>query len=420
MERVKDVVTRNLKEQCGVEWVDVFATMDDKALGSASIGQVHRAVLTDEALSQAKAVSNYRGGPEVAVKVMHPGVEEMVRCDFQVFRWLCRLALPEWKGFLDELERGMMTEFDYRDEAEGLSHVRENMANSPYWDHVRVPEPVQYLTSKEVLVMEMLTGPKLMSAIQEELVAAFGDKQKAEEFISARKREILHGKQSGADSLTHLLHDFSFAGKLRLRALVRKCRRYIKTLVDVHGHQIFLDACFNGDPHFGNILLLDNDRLGLIDFGVTRRLADKERIGLAKVVSALGSGRDDATVSQAMWDLGFALGDRDDDAMMVKYAKLFFESDQESEDQGFATPQHYFSSLMEQNPLVHIPNPAVFVARISFLFRGMGSAVGWGQVNCCSRWCKQAQQALMIAGVEGGHIGDKGDSCYSMSLRPVR
>eukprot|EP00056_Hartaetosiga_gracilis_P004982 m.80066 g.80066 ORF g.80066 m.80066 type:complete len:164 (-) comp12002_c0_seq9:49-540(-) len=48
-------------------------------------------------------------------------------------------------------------------------------------------------------------------------------------------------------------------------------------LVEVHGHQIFVDGFFNGDPHPGNILLLDNGKLGLIDFGQVKSITPLQR-----------------------------------------------------------------------------------------------------------------------------------------------
>ena len=102
MESIKSIVETSLISEHGLEWDEVFESMDPVALGSASIGQVHRAVLKSPCPNEDEA---YVGGNTVAVKVMHPGAESRFRCDFQVFRWLSRIALPDWMPFLDELER---------------------------------------------------------------------------------------------------------------------------------------------------------------------------------------------------------------------------------------------------------------------------------------------------------------------------
>ena len=101
---------------------------------------------------------------------------------------------------------------------------------------------------------------------------------------------------------------------------------------------------------------MPDGRLGLIDFGQTRRLSDTERLALAKVVVALGTEASAETVAASMQEAGFIAQDQDDTSMWKKYATLFFDSDLESQRLGFPTPQLYFVSLMEQNPLTEIPD----------------------------------------------------------------
>ena len=351
VELVRDILSRSFEQEFGLAFGDVFEYMDGTALGSASIGQVHRAVLKDEWAQR----PGYSGGKVVAVKVMHPGAKERFSHDFEVFHWLCRLFLPEWKALLDELERRMMTEFDYRSEAASLAEVRQNLARSPYNSQVCIPEPLEDLCCKQVLVMENLNGEKLINAIEDDLAKAFGKHETAIKFLEARKQEVLTGKGDSGS----LLGNVGFFGKLKLLSLVKKCRRYVKLLVDVHGKQILVDGCFNGDPHFGNVLRLDDGRLGLIDYGQTKRLSDTERLGLAKVIAALGQDETDShNIAKAMRELGFRTEVEHDDAVMVKYAKIFFDSDQDGKDLGFASPQLYFASLMGKNKLTRIPDAA--------------------------------------------------------------
>jgi aarF domain-containing kinase len=89
IERVKEIMRDSLKTCQGLQLEEVFDSVDE-ALGSASIGQVHKAKLTT--------------GETVAVKVMHPNAEKMFRDDFKVFRTLCKVALPGWDPILRELE----------------------------------------------------------------------------------------------------------------------------------------------------------------------------------------------------------------------------------------------------------------------------------------------------------------------------
>lgn len=90
--RIKETIRDSLESCQGLQLEEVFESIGE-VLGSASIGQVHKAKLT----------STY-GGDTVALKVMHPNTEQMFRDDFKVFRTLCRVALPGWDPILRELE----------------------------------------------------------------------------------------------------------------------------------------------------------------------------------------------------------------------------------------------------------------------------------------------------------------------------
>jgi aarF domain-containing kinase len=180
---VVNAIDTSLNSAFGLGFDDVFQSIESSALGSASIGQVHKAKLKSEYAN----LEGYNGGEIVAVKVMHRGAEERFHHDFKVFRWLCKIALQGWEPILDECHRQIMSEFDYRREAGSLERVRENMAKSPFHRRIRIPEPLSKLCSKELLIMEMLEGKNLSDAIEDELALALGGKDKAMAMIR-RKR----------------------------------------------------------------------------------------------------------------------------------------------------------------------------------------------------------------------------------------
>lgn len=186
MERVEEIVGRELQTEYGLDMDDVFESMDPVALGSASIGQVHKAVLKSP---WDKSDDRYTGGKVVAVKVMHPNAQDRFRHDFQVFKWLCRVALPGWKPVLQELERQIMTEFDYKNEAASLEQVRSNMARTQYANKICIPQPLLGLCSTHLLVMQMMEGKKLSDAIEDRLTAALGGDRKLVHDFMRRKQE---------------------------------------------------------------------------------------------------------------------------------------------------------------------------------------------------------------------------------------
>lgn len=402
-EEVEELVRDSLQENQDLEWDEVFESMDATALGSASIGQCHRAVLKapwDES-------PGYTGGRTVAVKIMHPGAKDKFNNDFQIFRWLCRLALPGWKPIMTELQKQMMTEFDYRQEAQNLDDVRSNMMSSPYASQVSVPKPLHYLCSKNLLVMELLEGKKLGDAIEDRLGAAFGDSEAGREFLRKKQIALVAGDVSADESRSELIAfgqsmleqqgKTSLLSRLtmayRLFSLHNHVQRCVDLLLDVHGHQIFIDRVFNGDCHPGNVLELADGKIGLIDYGQTKRLTKHEGHSIAKVVSELGkSSIDDAKVAEAMRECGFKTK-FDKDKVLTMYAKLFFDSDDEAKAEGCVTPQLYLMKLSSMDPLITVPDAAIFTARTSYMFRGMGAMAG-DQVRTSKYWKKHADESL--------------------------
>ncbi|KAL7538746.1 hypothetical protein ACHAXR_009624 [Thalassiosira sp. AJA248-18] len=412
-ERIEGIVRESLRTSQGVDIEDVFDNIGE-VLGSASIGQVHKAKLT----------SKY-GGDTVAVKVMHPNAENQFRNDFKVFRSLCKVALPGWDPILRELEMQMMTEFDYHNEAHNLQLVRANMAKSPYANKVRVPEPMIDLCSTNLLVMEFLSGKKLASSIEDRLAGILGgDMQLARKVLKAKQQALFESKDVGqkkkgfftelSDIIGENNDGLSKAKKarkaLQLMSMTRDARKKLSLLMDATGHQIFHDGVYNGDPHPGNILVLDCGRLGLIDYGQTRTLLKHDRLALAGVVAELGKQHSTAhEISTAMRDFGFKSRDSNDENT-AKFAALYFDSDSLGKKLGYATPQKYMMHLNSVDPMMEVPDPAVFVARTSFLFRGLGALLQQ-QLHTSHHWRKHALLALATDG--------EGRSLYNLGLTPI-
>ena len=74
--------------------------------------------------------------------------------------------------------------------------------------------------------------------------------------------------------------------------------------LNAHGHQLLHDGFFNGDPHPGNIMLLEDGRVGLIDWGQVKRIGKEERLRIARLVIALAD-RDQLLTAQLWRDCGF-------------------------------------------------------------------------------------------------------------------
>jgi len=100
-------------------------------------------------------------------------------------------------------------------------------------------------------------------------------------------------------------------------------------------------------------------------------------------------------VSGAMRESGFVTKHSKDE-ITAKYGALFFDDDSDSRRMGCATPQIYLIKLSALDPLVTVPDAAVFVARTSWMFRAMGSLLD-EQIQTAKRWSKHASKALTTA-----------------------
>lgn len=377
----------------------------------------------------------------MAVKCMHPNAEELFRHDFKVFRTLVKAALPGWDPILRELEWQMMTQFDFGAEAQNLETVRRNMAKSPYAAKVCVPRPMIELSSKRVLVMEYLSGKKLADTIEENLAEILGgDVAMARRALKAKQRALFESRDMRSKNrhpgfwreLNEILGDTDeclampqkIIKALQLTSLTRDARNKLSLLMDATGHQIFQDGVYNADPHPGNVLVLDCGRLGLIDYGQTCRLTRHDRLALAEVVVALGRSRTNThEIATAMRSFGFKSRDSDD-TNLAHFAALYFDSDARGKQLGYPTPQvrsiywlilaifghlclmaiftipqKYLVHLNSVDPLTEVPDPAVFVARTSFLFRGLGALLQQQLHTSRQSWSKHAQLALTAEGV---------------------
>ncbi|CAM9574178.1 unnamed protein product [Chrysoparadoxa australica] len=399
------IIRKVVTESLGITDIDeVFSEWDDTPLGSASIGQVHKAKLKST-------------GEVVAVKVQYPGVERLFRTDIKTSRKFCQIFAPEQVIIFDEIERQFATEFDYRGEANNLDEIRQNMER--FRDIAQVPEPVMDLCTKDVLVMTYLPGKKLYDCVKEygEVVAAKQGKtfkQLEKEGIEKVKREGFPPKYDGPGPTQIALYQQS----LRLRDAAVNAPRHLynvligswsgrtwelshsvippntalimQRLLQVMGHQILVDGCFNGDPHGGNVLLMPDGRLGLIDYGQVKRLTRDERLHIARIYRGL-LAQDKAGLRELAMSRGYKSRSFDSE-VIYKMTQFALDTDGPSV-MGNRNIQQFMDDMYSRDPWSATDAGVIMPSRATFMIRGIGLMLGH-PVSMLDHWGKLAESVL--------------------------
>ncbi len=234
-------VHRVLAADLGADWRDEFREFDDRPAAAASIGQVHRAVWQD--------------GRPVAVKIQYPGAGQALLGDFAQISRVGRLfgvLMPglEVKPLLAELRARMAEELDYRLEAASQDAFATAYAGDP---DIFVP-PTVYATD-HVLVSEWMDGTPLSKIISD-------------------------GTQEQRDRAGLLLVRLLFSSPARAGLL-------------------------HADPHPGNFRLLDDGRLGVLDFGAVDRLPSGLPPLFGRLLWLVHTDGDVATIEAELRENGF-------------------------------------------------------------------------------------------------------------------
>lgn len=425
--RPSNVVINTIEEETGKPIGETFSEFDEKPLGSASIGQVHRARLKAD-------------GREVAVKVQYPESEAIFRTDIAAIRDFCEVLAPEHLVTLSVLEKQNAGEVDYRNEANNLIEVGRNMKEAGFLPREAVvPKALSELSTRRMLVMDLLPGPKLNDGIrsyysvwaqengttiekleaeakqkiEEEGIPAKYDGPSARNIESYRKylqtKDYLINSSIAIYNWTvgHILPKIDYR---KTTEIPPNTPRIVDTLMRIHGHQLLKNGFFNADPHGGNFLLLPDGRIGLIDYGACKRLTEKERVTACVLYAALH--RNDEEMLYNMSTIGgykSKYGRKDILMKLMQFAYNSYGKDVT----GGKNVQQFIDDLKAKDPWEETPDNFVMASFMSIRLRSL--ALGMNHpVKCSDWWGPMAEKILK----EEGHPYESWDYDKLVKNRP--
>ena len=205
----------------------LFESFQSEPLAAASLGQVHRA--------------RYQGH-DVIVKVLRPGVEELVATDVRVVQNLVFVLeqfidhhiIRSTRTIMEEFSRVITEEMDFNHEADNVERFGELFRNS---DFVIIPRVYREVTTTRVLVMEFVEG--------------------------FRVTEVDEIVRHNVDT-----------------------KKMIENLIAFYGDQLLVHGFFHADPHPGNILIRPDSRIVLLDYGMVLEITPELRQDLVRAVIA--------------------------------------------------------------------------------------------------------------------------------------
>ncbi len=234
-----------LRKELKGDLSEYFASIEQTPIASASLAQVHKAVLHD--------------GTVVVIKIQREGIKRIIEADIRIFREIAELLegnVPESRqfnppGLVEEFARTTMKELNFLNEARNMEIFAANFRNEK---GIKIPKLYRRFCTSRILTMELVDGIKI-----------------------------------------------SHIGELRRSAIdtAQVCRNGARLVLKM----IFEDGFFHADPHPGNLFVLDNGVIAPVDYGMMGILSESQMDELADLVAAVIS-RDSAAVVRVLRSSG--------------------------------------------------------------------------------------------------------------------
>ncbi len=211
---------------------EVFESIDENPIGTASIGVVYKAVL--------------KNGKKVVVKVRRPGIRKTLTTDFEIIYFIVEkiervseeLKFLGMSRMISDFFKNTMNELNFKIEAQNAEKLKSNLARIDKEKFLKVPEVYKEYSTEEILVLEFLDGKPF------------------NEFHSL--------EELGPDMVVKL-----------------------ERSIELFTHTLLADGFFHADLHGGNFFVLESGRIGIIDFGLMGNLSKRNRTNLIAILYAV-------------------------------------------------------------------------------------------------------------------------------------
>jgi predicted unusual protein kinase regulating ubiquinone biosynthesis (AarF/ABC1/UbiB family) len=308
-----ELVHIEIERELGRSIKDIFVEFDDEPIASASIGQVHRAII------------RLKDGTEkaVAVKVQYPGVGEAIDSDLRTADLLGAMLAFGFKSLnpedmVAEIKDRLREELDYKNEAANQQMFADFYRNHPF---IHVPEVLHEYSTKNILITELVTGHTFA--------------------------EVCEWSQEQRDMAGEAIFRFVFRSLYRFRA-------------------------FNGDPHPGNYIFHGDGRVTFLDFGLIKHFTQDEMLMFQSMVKAAVIDDDMDVYRRVIEDAGMLQLDAPfTTAECGEYFSHFYEPVRESRvmewSGAYATSivRHTFDRTSAIAQYATVPKSFVFIQRIN-------------------------------------------------------